>query len=539
MSINKKIIFALAAGSLFSVSSCKKYLDVNKNPNVVEQPTVQTSLTAGELITTSSLGVDLEITGSIWGQYWTQNPGASQYHSLDQYAPNADQFSYPWANLYNANENFHQLYVLADSQKKKQYMAISLLMQAYTFQLITDGWGDIPFSQALKGEYSDGHIVNPKYDAQMAVYQGIIAFIDSANKLLDPTDIAAPTTDDLIYGGNMTEWEKFSNTLLLRVYMRMSSIDAGTAGAGITALYAYAAAHNGFIGEGDDALINYGYSTANKNPLNAEMTSTILASTQNLVGSSTCIDAMNSNDDYRAYIFYEYLPSTGAVAGIPQGQYGGAAPAAGTISIPSQYVGADAQNAASAKAPVKLITSYESLFLQSEAQVRFIGGDGSAEFAAGIHASFYAYQNAFNDMNLQLTDAADSGTSYAGNPVGDIFLTADYAYYSYINGDTLFADPADPLTGAAAAQYPTGGTADQKVQAIITQKWFSMCGNQGFEAWTEWRRTGYPSFFTVSLSAANGGTMPRRLTYPTTESTTNSNFPGIVPLTTKVWWDVI
>jgi hypothetical protein len=63
-----------------------------------------------------------------------------------------------------------------------------------------------------------------------------------------------------------------------------------------------------------------------------------------------------------------------------------------------------------------------------------------------------------------------------------------------------------------------------------------MCGNQGFEAWTEWRRTGYPDF--LIQSATGVGAKPERFLYPTTESTTNANFPGEQLITAKVWWDV-
>src|ERR1700679_2385170 len=100
------------------ISSCKKYLNVNTNPNVSQTATVQTLLPAAQLFVGSSVGVDLEIAGSIWGQYWTQSPAASQYIPLDQYSPTPDQFSIPWENLYTAAENFYQLYKLADSQKK-------------------------------------------------------------------------------------------------------------------------------------------------------------------------------------------------------------------------------------------------------------------------------------------------------------------------------------------------------------------------------------------------------------------------------------
>jgi len=207
MSVNRRIVIAAAAGLILGVSSCRKFMDVNQNPNVAPQATVQTLLPAAQMYVASTVGVDLEINGSFWAEYWTQSPNASQYKQLDQYIPNQDYFSVPWANLYSAAENFYQLYNLADSQHKKQYKAIALVMKAYTFQLITDAWGDAPYKQALKGQFSDSNIVNPKYDAQKVIYSGIIANVDSALKLMNAGDPVHPGNDDLIYGGDMTKWQ--------------------------------------------------------------------------------------------------------------------------------------------------------------------------------------------------------------------------------------------------------------------------------------------------------------------------------------------
>jgi hypothetical protein len=497
--INSGIVCIMLAA--LSISSCKKFLNVNTNPNVAQEATVKTLLPAAELYVGTAMGVEMEIAGSFWAQYWTQSPGASQFHVLDQYAPGQDVFSTSWTNLYAGAENFYQLFNVADTLKKKQYMAISLLMRAYTFQVITDGWGDVPFRQALKGQYADGHIINPKYDSQMVVYAGIITFIDSANKLLSTADLFHPGSDDLIYGGKMLKWIKFSNTLKLKIYLRMSEINPAGARAGIAALYASAPAPV-FIGVGDDAVIKYGFNSANSNPLASDETG--LHGTQNLVGSSTAIDSMNSNSDPRINIFYQPTTS-GAFSGIPQGFYQTAF-APGTFSLPSAYVAGDALDPQSSKAPVNLLTSYESLFLQAEVSARGWANPGmdSSLFFEAINASFTYYN-----------DALTAATGVGGGA----------SYLNYITA------------GGYWVNYPATGTLAQKLSFIITQKWFAMCGNQGFEAWTEWRRTGYPNFLAYSKTTLIGNTFPRRFLYPTTESTTNSSYPGLVPLTAPVWWD--
>jgi len=506
MPINKKIVIGTAVVLALGASSCKKFLNVNNNPNQSPTATVETLLPAAELYVGTSMGVDMQIIGSIWAQYWTQTPVASQYVTFDQYAPGQDGFSNAWQNLYTAGENLYQLAKLADTQHKKNYTAISLLLRAYTFQVITDAWGDAPFKQALQGQYADGHLVNPKYDSQRVVYNGIIAYIDTAMSIIKQEYPITPAGDDLIYGGDMSKWEKFANTLKLRVLLRLSEVDPAGTQAAIDSFYATSPV---FIGEGDDAAIaSYGSSTANKNPLNAEMTSTTLNSIQNLAGSTTVIDSMNSNGDPRAYLFFTYL-SNGTVVGIPQGKYD-AHMLPSEYNIPSSVTGGNASDANSSKAPVILLSSWESFFLQAEVvargyQAQSSGMDDAALFSAGIAANF--------DYPLYATTLSD------------------------IWGATALSDYL--ASGGYWTVYPTSGTVTDKVKFIITQKWFAMCGNEGFEAWTEWRRTGYPDFFVIPPHSFLGSNRPQRFLYPTSESTTNLNFPssGVVPLTTNVWWD--
>ena len=541
MSIHKKIIITVAAGLALGVSSCRKFLDVNTNPNQVTSATVQTLLPAGQLYVASALGVDLEINGSMWAGYWTQNPNSSQYRSIEQYAPTQDGFSTPWQNLYSANENFFQMGKLADSLKRKHYKAISLLMRAYTFQLITDGWGDAPYSQALKAQLADGGILNPKYDSQVSIYNGLIFYIDSAEALLNTAEPTSnePGTDDLIFNGNITRWKKFGYTLALKMYMRFSEKNPVWAQAGIARINAIPGVQ--YLGSGDDAKISFGFNnTNNKNPLDAEMTSTTLNGTQNLVGSATCIDSMNSNADYREYLFYSQVTAD-VFTGLTQGHYD-AVIATSSVSVPNVYVGGNvvtkALAAKSANAPVNLLMGSESYFLQAEAVARgWAAGDDSALFYQGIKANFDYYSSAFTDLNDVWASAGQTSASGA-TLSSDIVLNSDFAYYSYVNGDTVYNTPAGTPAPAYWSIYSRNYTLTAKLRKIITQKWFGMCGNQGFEAWTEFRRTGYPDFFVHSVNSLIGNQLPVRFLYPSTESTRNTAFPGLQLITTKMWWDL-
>jgi len=267
------------------------------------------------------------------------------------------------------------------------------------------------------------------------------------------------------------------------------------------------------MGAGDAAVIAYRSGATNNNPLYAELTSVQMGGVQQMAGSKTAIDEMNLNNDYRSKVFYTTVPGAGRV-GIKQGEYD-IMVSSSSYSVPGAHVGGNAASAASAKAGVVLLSSWESYFLQAEAVARGItaaGGDDADLFYKGLNASFSYWNNAL---------------------VAEGYPSASAAYSVYVNGDATASIPA-----AYWGQYPVTGTADDKVRHIITQKWFSMCGTQGFEAWTEWRRTGYPTFLINPRNSRIGATqLPSRFVYPASEAATNANYPGIQSVTTRVWWD--
>jgi Starch-binding associating with outer membrane len=500
----KKIqLIAMAFGLLGGVSSCKKMLDVNTNPNVSQTASVKTLLPAGQLYLATAVGVDLQIYGAFWSQYWTSNPSSSQYLAIDQYAPTQDAFNTAWNNLYAANENFYQLQMMADSQHLKAYEGIAILLQAYTFQLITDGWGDVPYKEALKGQFSTGHISSPHYDSQLVVYKGLIANIDTAVNYLSAGGGTMPSGDDLVYGGNLTQWQKFANTLKLKIYLRMSVANPTYAQTGLTNLYAQA--NHNFLGLGDDAKISFGFNSNNLSPLYSEESG--IGKGQNFVASATCLDSMVANHDtVRLKVFY----TRGAAAqdtGLPQGNSYGAIYG---YSIPSSYVGGNMGNSASGNAPVNLMTSYESLFMQAEAVARGMvvtGINDHTLFLNAIQANFLYYNN-------QITAATG--------------ISGSTAYSMYVSG----------TSPGHLTQYPTTGSVAQRVRYIILQKWMAMCGNQSFEAWSDLRRTGLDSTFATSATSVLGSLRPKRFLYPSNESMGNGNFPGLQPITKQVWWDL-
>lgn len=207
----------------------------------------------------------------------------------------------------------------------------------------------------------------------------------------------------------------------------------------------------------------------------------------NLRMSTTTASFLDLNSDPRKSSYY--------LAGnaLNQGDYNSTA-GAGTIAIVNLK----------ATTPVLLMSKEESLFLQAEAAERYKSGVGAkALYDAAVTSNFTRY--------------AKSATT---------LLAGVYA-------------------------YPVAGTFEQKLEAIITQKWLASFPGNGFEAFFEKNRTGYPKTSAVPQSsltyvpgqityAVNGvtaGLFPKRLAYPSSERNSNSNTPALIPITTPVWWN--
>lgn len=483
----KSLIFF--TGLLF-LSSCEKdFLDVNKNPNEPEQVEAKHLLPTAIAHTAYVMGNEYQIIGGFWAQYWTQGPTGSQYSIYDQYLISNTTFDRPWSDLYSA-----PLMDLKDIIRKTQssntkYAGIANILQAYVFQVLTDLHGDIPFDQALKAE--DG-IYSPAYDSQQKVYDGLITQIDNGMAMISnyTGDDVYPQEDDFIFGGDIDLWLKFANTLKLKIYMRQSEIRPGVAQAGITDISSNGI---GFLEDGEDAEMQFIDQLFGQNPLYTQIAA---LGSFNILASNSGLNFLLNNNDPRVDAFYRRATSgdsAGVHNGINQGQgkepnFGGPNVVSGWYSKPSFVV-------TGPESPVVFMSAAESYFLRAEAVARgWMTGDAQTLYESGITSSFTRWE-------FDPTEASN--------------------YYTQ-----------------AAIAYPVGGTLQDQVKSIITQKWTAMNGTECAEAWTEWRRTGYPDFLIVSMTSQIGNFFPGVLLYPNSEQTLNPNTPAQHNVKDKVWWDV-
>ena len=471
--------------------SCNDQLDINRDPdsldpNIIALPLNSQFAGASTGVVTSA-GSYYAIVGGFWSQYFTQSAVANQYKFIDDYSLNTSSINGAWSSMYDAILDLRTVKSNAKQAGNWNYYLMATVMEAYAYQTLSDSYGAVPYSQA-----TDPNFLNPKFDSETAVYDGLVANLKDAlskNLALSPVTVV-PGKDDLIFNGNMQNWKNFANTMLLKLYLRQTNARASVAQAGIQQLYSSGAT---FLTV-DAAITDYIDEANKSNPLYESDRRQLNVGT-NLRASTTLYSYLQDNNDPRFASFYNAGPSQ------DQGDFENSSNStAAVIKL-------------TAKDPAFLISASESYFLQSEADMRYNGGASAQHlYEMGVKASFAQW------------GIVDTPGPLGSTPVANL-LTGVYAY--------------------------PNGTQSQNLSSIITQKWVSLFPGKGYEAYAEHKRTKIPAISTVaqsnasyvsgqfvySITGTTGGQFPKRIVYPTSEAQTNSNFPGLIPITTKTWYD--
>jgi hypothetical protein len=387
-------------------------------------------------------------------------------------------------------------------------------MKAFTFQFVTDIWGNVPYSEALQGD-GEQPITTPVYDAQSAIYADLAAQLGTAVGMFN-AGAAGWGAEDLIFSGDMAAWARFANSLRLRTGMRLANV----AGSDARQVVEAAAAHSaGLItSNSQNAVLRYLDSAPNQQPLfvNAR-------TRDDHAPSRTLVNLLGSLNDPRLPIYAEPVANDSLAMGhhvIYNGEvYRGMqnsvnsadVPPLPTISRIGAYwrggQGAVASFPASATTPTLLMTAAEVHFLLAEAALRgwSVPGTAQGHYEAGVRAAMAQYDGA---MGIAIPSAA----------VDAYLLQPGVAWGTAPSGDDL--------------------------ELIIKQKWLALYTN-GFEAYAEYRRTGYPTEITVGPNASLPF-VPGRIPYPDSEQSLNrANWEAAVAAqaslndgvyTGRVWW---
>jgi hypothetical protein len=509
----KKYILIIAVFFTIGIAGCKKdYLSLEVNPNSPSVTTPQLSLAGAEKVAADIVnGLNGDYTEyAIWGGYWTPSGNYVPSATLQQFQFTNSSFQQVWTDLYSNLTNFNNLQVLASKDASlANYQAIAMIMKAYDFEQLVDNFNDVPYSQA----FQPSTILFPAYDKGVDIYHDLGKQLDAAIALINKGTAANPGSADIIFGGNMTGWKKFANSLKLRLAIRVSTLTPGDAL--VTDLASTAA--EGYLDETIQAAANPGYSNvAGKiSPFYANYG---YDATGNPVFGNVFYRAndffvkllTNTNDPRLAQV---YAPTTGGniIFGNIFGDTKNSLANPGTSSPGFGLLQSPTQDAV-------LFSGAESLFLQAEAALQgYITGNPQTLYEKGITASFVALQ-------------AGSTTTYNAT-TGKYDYTAAAPTQSAALAVTYYSQAIDNVGYAASTN---------KLHAIILQKYISLCGYGNLEAYNEYRRTAFP-VLPISIDPASiSTTLPSRIPYPLSELTTNAanlakegtiNF-----FTSKIFW---
>ncbi len=215
----KKILFSIVLGGLL-LTSCTDWLDINKDPNTPESVTPELVLPQAELALATTYGGTMYNQASFVIQYFDQGVGAPNYRDYTQFRPQAVSGNRAYSDMYNLCL-VNAEYVRTESAKTEEwgtYLAATTI-KAFAFQSLVDIFGEIPYTEALKGS----NVAQPKYDEGQVVYDGILSEL---NEALTKVGNSLVTDQNLLFGANSTsKWISFAKALKLKILMRQASVN--------------------------------------------------------------------------------------------------------------------------------------------------------------------------------------------------------------------------------------------------------------------------------------------------------------------------
>ncbi|MGY3055154.1 hypothetical protein ACVWYG_003367 [Pedobacter sp. UYEF25] len=197
-------------------TSCSKELDrVNINPNATENAQPDYLLTAAIKNTADAYwGTANNMNSSL---LFVQQFAKVQYTEEDRFIYSNSSFTSLWSTLYsNSITGFNKIIEIGNTTNNPNYVGVALTLRSWSFLLLTDAYGDIPYSES--GKLSE--FITPAYDKQKDVYFGLLEDLKSAKNTLDVA--GKPIGGDIIYTGNIAKWKKFANALRLRIALRIA-----------------------------------------------------------------------------------------------------------------------------------------------------------------------------------------------------------------------------------------------------------------------------------------------------------------------------
>lgn len=218
MKILKFKFFGTIALLVLFVSSCQDLTEVNINPNGIDPAVAHPNLIMPTIITNTALNYQSLGFGNI--------SGVMQHTQKDAWDSGHNDYSWDedsWGGYYGVLRDTKFMYDKAVVGDLKFHQGVALVMKSFVFGLLTDLWGDAPYTEALKSQEGSENL-KPVFDSQEVIYNAIFADLAEANTLFSGSDFKeVNNAADVLFGGDAKMWQKFANSLALRYYMRVST----------------------------------------------------------------------------------------------------------------------------------------------------------------------------------------------------------------------------------------------------------------------------------------------------------------------------
>jgi len=477
--IRKAAVFVMLTALLVG---CDDFGNLNVDPNNPSQ--VRTEL----LLTNVQRDISA-VSGAVIGNLWVQYMAETQYDDDSRYSTTTFNFNgwYTGAlmdlqTIIDLNTDEATSGDALSGGSNNNQIAVARILKAYYFNVITDRWGMLPYSEALQGSEN----FRPTYDSQEVIY---VDLLNELKEAVNQMDTGPGVRGDIIFEGNMAKWAEFANSLRARIALRM----ADTNRSALAESEFVDAVNSGLISE--DVMYPYLGEAANQNPWFARF----ITRTDYAI-SDVLANYMKGLEDHRVLRYADPAPdfhtageevTFNNIVGMPYSVENPGDITNSSISFPGAAIREQ-------DSPLPIITVSELHFAMAEAVERgWMAGSAENHYLAGIEASWNQW---------------------------DVYDAANFT--NYVSNAEVVYDSANWQ------------------EKIGTQKWVALFPN-GFEAWAEWRRLGFPELTPHSLPLNASGEIPRRHAYPTSEAQLNKiNYDAAVSAQgadtpdTRLWWDV-
>jgi len=485
--MKNNILYTLVFAGLvcFSGACTKKFEEINTDPNRPKTVTpgailnqVQYSVVTAHAYT-AAWGLTQELMQMHAPGISTGGGGIHRYEIL----PNTGL----WSTYYGILTNIEDIYSIADKSNENNYKAIALVYKCWIYAQLTDLYGSIPYSEAMKAR--EGNF-KPSFDDQKNIYEGIFSDLERANELFEVTK-GLTSGGDIVYNADIMKWKKFCNSLklrlLLRVLKREEELNISDR---IDAILANTSMYPVFESNTDEAILKFTGTNPYFNPFhNARQ----LDWSETFYFTKFFVDKLNDDNDPRRTVWMTTVEVNGQA--VYRGIESGYPP-----SHPIYVAGMNSTYSTALK------TSPLLGIMMSYAEVEFI----KAELAIkGFNTGKPARQHYEDGINASMAQWG---------------VTAPGDFYS-----------------RSGILYNETGTAEEQLSQVMLQKYYALFFTD-YQSWFEKRRTGYPN-----LPRGSGippeNTFPNRLPYPTyLQSLNNEHLQAAISeiggdkTSTKVWW---